>query len=200
MVDTVTGPGGGATETIYSLQRLQPYRGGQAVPALPIGAGAATQDPRYGFTEQTAPATGGSMRGQYGNSGSQTAGSAGPNSTGVISHTLGSANSPMDAKWDYLPFNDRDFTSVAELLMVPGCPPGLFTKMFCETVPPVTASTLYTTPPGTTAGAPAAPTTFAATTASPPIPHTFPYLVDEFFYTAASTEYVPPAPSFPAPS
>ena len=31
-----------------------------------------------------------------------------------------------------MPFNDRDFTSVAELLLVPGCPPGLFTKQFVE--------------------------------------------------------------------
>ena len=37
--------------------------------------------------------------------------------------------------WDYFPFNDRDFTSVAELLMVPGCPPGLFTKQFAEFAP-----------------------------------------------------------------
>ena len=37
--------------------------------------------------------------------------------------------------WDYLVFNDRDFSSVAELLLVPGCPPGLFTKQFAEFAP-----------------------------------------------------------------
>ena len=42
---------------------------------------------------------------------------------------------PINEPWDYFPFNDRDFTSVAELLMVPGCPPGLFTKQFAEFAP-----------------------------------------------------------------
>ena len=37
--------------------------------------------------------------------------------------------------WDYFPFNDRDFTSVAELMLVPGCSPGLFTKQFVEFAP-----------------------------------------------------------------
>ena len=44
--------------------------------------------------------------------------------------------------WDYFVFNDRDFTSVAELMLVPGCPPGLFTKQFVELAP---------MPPSTTA-------------------------------------------------
>src|SRR5262249_10934639 len=35
----------------------------------------------------------------------------------------------------YFPFNDRDYTSVAELMMVPGCSPGLFTKQFVEFAP-----------------------------------------------------------------
>ena len=53
---------------------------------------------------------------------------------------LGSAGPPvvppyLNEPWDYFPFNDRDFTSVAELLMVPGCPPGLFTKQFAEFAP-----------------------------------------------------------------
>src|SRR5262249_24809021 len=46
-----------------------------------------------------------------------------------------------DNKWDWLVFNDRDFTSVAELMMVPGCPPGLFTKQFVEAVPNSTTAT-----------------------------------------------------------
>ena len=42
------------------------------------------------------------------------------------------AGVPSDTSWSHFPFNDRDFTSVAELLLVPGCPPGLFTKQFVE--------------------------------------------------------------------
>ena len=41
----------------------------------------------------------------------------------------------MAEPWDYFPFNDRDFTSVAELMLVPGCSPGLFTKQFVEFAP-----------------------------------------------------------------
>ena len=164
--------------------------------------------------------------------------------------------------WDYFAFNDRDFSSVAELLLVPGCPPGLFTKQFAEFAPsqmnaanifstvsptitptsnnlamkgsltlgaapnpvfinPVTffstatlpflsvsaatASTALVTPPqqGSTT---ILPTSVPALTTlsliqpdgvDPPVPepvepHTFPYLVDKFFYTGASTFYYPP--------
>ncbi len=45
-----------------------------------------------------------------------------------------SASNKVDG-WDYLPFHDRDFTSVAELMFVPACPPGLFTKQFSEFAP-----------------------------------------------------------------
>ena len=45
--------------------------------------------------------------------------------------------------WDWFVFNDRDFTSVAELMLVPGCPPGLFTKQFVE-LPPMVPSTTAT--------------------------------------------------------
>src|SRR5262249_25151597 len=62
--------------------------------------------------------------------------------TASIYHTLGWANeyeqgslNSLAEPWDYFPFNDRDFTSVAELMLVPGCPPGLFTKQFVEFSP-----------------------------------------------------------------
>ena len=51
-----------------------------------------------------------------------------------VSHAWGIAND-SDENWDYFLFNDRDFTSVAELMLVPGCPPGLFTKQFAEFAP-----------------------------------------------------------------
>ena len=49
-------------------------------------------------------------------------------------HTLGWANEQTE-NWDFFPFHDRDFTSVAELTLVPGCPPGLFTKQFVDAAP-----------------------------------------------------------------
>ena len=109
--------------------------------------------------------------------------------------------------WDYFPFNDRDFTSVAELMLVPGCPPGLFTKQFVELapLPPGTAALTSASaatsfpvptqmPPNPSAGAPTAfstaPTSPNAavafqTAATGPVvqPHTYPYLVDKFFYS-----------------
>ena len=54
-------------------------------------------------------------------------------------HTLGIAND-QNEPWDYFPFHDRDFTGVAELMLVPGCPPGLFTKQFAEFAPSRTSS------------------------------------------------------------
>ena len=57
----------------------------------------------------------------------------------TIYHTLGIANDQAEP-WDYFPFHDRDFTGVAELMLVPGCPPGLFTKQFAEFAPSRTSS------------------------------------------------------------
>ena len=125
---TVTGSTG---NTVYSAQRFQPYRGGHAVPVPSVAAGtpagvAAAQPPldtRYGYTEQIAGSAGLS----YPRRGPQ----------GVyptIYHTLGIDNDQHEP-WDYFPFHDRDFTGVAELMLVPGCPPGLFTKQFAEFAP-----------------------------------------------------------------
>jgi hypothetical protein len=135
----------------FSVQRYQPYRGGHAVPvSVPVNltpqtspAGSITPiDTRYGYTEQiVVPSidsqTMMSTRGIYTQSG-------GTNyyATQNIYHTLGWANeyeqgsgNSVAEPWDYFPFNDRDFTSVAELLLVPGCAPGLFTKQFVEFPP-----------------------------------------------------------------
>jgi hypothetical protein len=284
--------------TIYSAQRLQPYRGGHAVPMPNAGPGAANvqgvmslgvtsnmpPDPRYGYTEEIAvpqtyniagptvtgtppPAT----YGPYGlaNVGAGTnGGTNGPAATNFYYHTLGLPNDSPE-NWDYFAFNDRDFSSVAELLLVPGCPPGLFTKQFAEfapsqmnaanifsTVTPVVTpsfstttlfssgtgagsyalpnpagvtplspfatatapfldvsdatatSTLGSTPPPPGAPLPPSVPAFSASTkplgypysqpASPigPIqPHAYPYLVDKFFYTGASTFFYPPVPN-----
>jgi len=141
--------------------------------------------------------------------------------TGEIRHTLGKANSnvinggALEPR-DYFSFNDRDFTSVVELMMVPSCSPGLFTKQFAEVVPPVqtlanqqlkalsypvpvaavtpgAVGPLTTDPTLWTGNAiDASPVSMSVTTHNPSpfsgnlIPHTFPYLNDEFFYTAAS--------------
>ena len=63
-----------------------------------------------------------------------TAGGSTSASTNYYYHTLGYTNDSAE-NWDYFAFNDRDFTSVAELMLVPGCPPGLFTKQFVEFAP-----------------------------------------------------------------
>ena len=200
------------TNYMYSYQRLQPFRGGHAVP-MPGVAG--TLDPRYGYTEQMAVATttvspppplagGATDYGQYGTSNI---------SSNPIYHTLGFPNDGtlnpgaavpsvvapyLNEPWDYFPFNDRDFTSVAELLMVPGCPPGLFTKQFAEFAPSATnvtsifgmvtpLSTPQLTPlpaAGQTASNPFSTPVLVSGSFNPLIPHTFPYLVDKFFYSA----------------
>ncbi len=203
---------------IYSYQRLQPYRGGQSVPADPTVAGSGL-DTRYGFTEQVAaPATSSGNLIRYGTN-KKT--SATPNyfpdvNTNPIYHTLGLPNDgtfgdPATAanmeRWDLFTFLDRDFTSVFELAMVPGCAPGLFTKQFAEFAPSAANKAAFdavaAAPPVTPALARPAvlPVGSSATiagigrsnvfsarrasTADPVEPHTFPYLVDRFFYTAA---------------
>ena len=136
------------TNQLYSYQRLQPYRGGQAVPAT-SGTGI---DPRYGYTEQVAaPLTPSATQGKFGNAAMSI--TINP----AIYHTLGSrttgpsstpitANPVQQEEWDYFAFNDRDFTSVFELTLVPGCPPGLFTKQFAEFAPSQINATTYFTP------------------------------------------------------
>ncbi len=164
---------------IFSSRRLQPYRGGHLLPVATVaGAPASTiadgstssvasgvtticppSPPyAYGYSEQMCPApTAGAPTGAY-KAFTAVGGTAKYyKTTGPIQQTINAEGSPRDIPWANFPFNDRDFTSVAELLLVPGCPPGLFTKQFVEEPYPgnvvasvVTATrTAPTTAPGT---------------------------------------------------
>ena len=142
-------PTTGAPNAIYSAQRLQPYRGGHLVrtdttppsglPTTGAAAGVTTICPpsppyAYGYSEQiSAPPASPTpiARGQYKYT-TATSPSAGTLfTTKPIKQSINTRNSVNDV-WCNLAFNDRDFASVAELLLVPGCPPGLFTKQFVE--------------------------------------------------------------------
>ncbi|MGP0070210.1 MAG: hypothetical protein ACLQGP_42250 [Isosphaeraceae bacterium] len=262
--------GGSKAPTIYSAQRLQPYRGGHAVP-MPNDTGTVNMppDPRYGYSDQIAvPQTickvGSGNNYLYGLA-HTTAGSSVYAATNAIYNTLGAVNDSAE-NWDYFVFNDRDFSSVAELMLVPGCPPGLFTKQFVEfapsmmnaadifaTVNTLTAPSQVNTPTSAMSGAstaaasanttptaplsapsaigslstatvpflsvsqatstsaigskptgtppPGLPLTVPALSPSltqpgspttPVQPHAYPYLVDKFYYTGASTFLYPP--------
>ena len=187
--------------TVYSAQRFQPYRGGHAVPVAPgtpagVAAAQPTLDARYGYTEQIAAPTGYSNL--LGTQGVYYTGSTNGNptpyySTNPIYHTLGIANDQAEP-WDYFPFHDRDFTGVAELMLVPGCPPGLFTKQFAEFAPSRTSSGHFaqvqpqSAPPSIITAFATAAQDFVTGSVVNPVPaHTFPYLVDKFFYTGASS-------------
>jgi hypothetical protein len=215
----------GTFNTIYSVQRYQPYRGGQALPlptypgvaivgnanANPPVAAANLQDTRYGYTEQVVPPSANSQPTIYTRApvnppapaptqgiyfvptgpppgGAQT---PPPNAaTMPVYHTMGWANeyekgsivegtgapnpTVLIEGWDYLPLHDRDFTSVAELTLVPACPPGLFTKQFAEFVPSqmnvasfFSAVTPQTTP-GVINGQANGNTTFSGVYTNPP--------------------------------
>ena len=171
------------TQPLYAVQRLQPYRGGHAVPAPLVAPNPAPPPAPYGYSEQSAPPTGNAPN-PPGTGVSVTYGLYGQRPiTQPIYHTLGNRNSPSDLAWDFFPFHDRDFSSVAELLLVPCCPPGLFTKRFVENPPPIAPGPASISPPALRAPAPPnAGSPFPAG-----IPHTFPYLADEF-YTLSGQE------------
>ncbi|MBX6315075.1 MAG: hypothetical protein IRY99_19495, partial [Isosphaeraceae bacterium] len=196
------GSGTPPPNVIYSVGRLQPYRGGQLVP----GCQNFTPPYPYGFSDQVDTQTSDSasqsnLQGAYN----------GTAITNKIFHTLGgkrganpndSDSNEQNENWDYFPFFDRDFTSVAELLLVPGCPPGLFTKLFVERVSPPIPSGLPTTyqPPLVT-GSGATPSirwyTGGPSVGSIPDPGVFPYLVDAFYYsTPQNTAPTPLPPGF----
>ncbi len=122
----------------------------QAVPANLLGTTPPTGstipiDTRYGYSEQIVVPSVDSQnmmktQGIYGVIG----GTIPYYATQSIYHTLGWANefeqgsgNAAQEPWDYFPFNDRDFTSVAELMLVPGCSPGLSTKQFVEFPPSI---------------------------------------------------------------
>jgi hypothetical protein len=185
----VVNPQGGdqvtrGTNSLYSVQRLQPMRGGQLIPGAP-GATMYAPSDAYGFSEQLSVPDVSSPEsvGRYGDQ----------DITAPISHTLGRPNHPVETDWDYVPFLDRDFTSLAEVLLVPRCAPGLFTKKFAEQAPPVPlppAGAPFVTPPSLR------PASLRAVPDS--IPQTYPYLADEFFYTgapeSAPPHWIPPPP------
>jgi large repetitive protein len=218
---------------MFSLERMQPLRGGHAVPPL---TGTNNQNTpylvtAYGYSEQTSVPISLALQANpaipplYGNYGSPGT-AALTQTTKEIANSLGKPNSwnnntkyQYKEEWDYVQFNDRDFTSVAELLMVPSTAPGLFTKQFGEMPPPLHGSPsqlLRMDNPMWTTGSPLSitgiPQKFVVTqwnTVGPwndgqptpnvygvtPVPfnaagvcHAFPYLNDEFYYSA-STEF-----------
>ena len=213
----------GGNRDLYSVQRLQPYRGGTLIPN-PAGATNPSPPMPYGYSEQTgiakAPiASANNLFGVFPDPGDtnkfyQVTGMNGaspatalarstpvpttgpPPYTGSdangIAQTLGAPNTSNEV-WDHFAFHDRDFAGVAELLLVPGCPPGLFTKHFVDN-PPQTGAALipgapFSSPPSvTSAFAPS-----AAALAVAPLSNTYPYLIDNFYYSAyGGTADVPP--------
>ena len=89
-------------------------------------------------------------------------------------------------------------------MLVPGCPPGLFTKQFAEVAPTSPASTTRVRPnrPARTAfktypHAHRVAATAPTPSAGPVVAQhpTYPYLVDKFFYTSASLRPTAPTPA-----
>ncbi len=184
---------------LYAVGRLQPYRGGHDVPtsdrfspAFPYGYSeqVSTQDPKTGNNGQNPYTTRITLAGT-GTTNVQQKKNNETNDTRIL-HTLGEQNRPNESPWDHLAFHDRDFTSVAELLMVPNCPPALFTKIFAEDIntTPQNAQTAYQQPLPNAASQPPGKLNGINNT------HAFPYLSDAFFYTNFYDSTVSPAPFF----
>lgn len=210
-------------QPVYSVSRYQPYRGGQIVPS-PYDPAAATDPVEplyvYGTSEQARPT--GTVPGP--NEGrtlyddlAVANGTGNRRTTDDIRETLGAENS--DETWDHIPFNDRDFMSVAELMLVSTSPPGMFTKQFCEslqTLPlPVPEDLIDDTPADNIHDGPAAvaynmlPTKPAAVaglwtlvpddttiglTTELPVDQTraFPHLPHEFYYSSDPSATIDP--------
>ncbi len=203
------------TLPLYSVRRLQPYRGAHYVPY------ADTWSPSrpYGYTEQTVPTINTSnstlvpkfngtkngapdLNNVNNNSNKNDTSNNAP--TYEVYHNLGKAGTnPNPDNWDHFSFNDRDFMSPAELLLVPACPPGLFTKLFAEQPNPAPATsptgdlptptaggtTPYYTPPPAMASQPPDAVTYANNKVgirNLPDPCVFPYLADAFHYSSGS--------------
>ncbi len=187
---------------IASVGRLQPLRGAQIVPNVH------TFKPpfSYGYTDQVwpdnAPDTQNSRpyRPQLG--GKDLTGYT--DTAGGIYESIGGPNSPDEQAnngvgWCYFPFHDRDFTSVAELLLVPSVPPGLFTKFFVERgttdpavpqAPQVVPPTAYTNPPLQRTILTNNDLAVLRVQKAP----VYPYLPDGFFYQSRPTEPNPILP------
>lgn len=200
----IPNPTGAAFRSLYSAERLQPYRGGHSVPMAP-GTTSIVPPTAYGFTEQTAAPANASLW-------QILTDSLTPATQVSLFQTIDLPNDPRDTDWDFMPFHDRDFQSVAELLLVPGCPVGLFTKQFVEFAPDpsIGLATPNATPPTTppsaanfpSAGKPFLSSTIQANDVNGnPIAYTFedptsfPYLPDALYYTAMDPANLPTPPT-----
>jgi hypothetical protein len=182
---------------VYSVQRMQPYRGAHAVrnntttPYFPYDA--------YGYSEQgvvtedTAAADSNTHTIGYTTAGATIV------SDERIRHTIGDPTSHSDREaWENFAFADRDYQSVAELLLVPSIGPGRFTKMFVENQPQLGLGRRDPTPrikpddnPPNYAMTPPYSANYGTELRDEP--SVYPYLSDRFFYTAAKQEgYVTP--------
>lgn len=206
ITDTTTGqdiPDQKVKVDIASVGRLQPLRGAQLVPNVHKFSPPFS----YGYTDQVWPDNGADTQNSRRyrpqlNTKDLTGYTA---TAGGIYESIGANNNPDEQAnsgvgWCYLPFHDRDFTSVAELLLVPNVPPGLFTKFFVERA---------TTDPAN----PQAPQTAPLTAyTQPPLQRTvlsnadlgvlrlqkapvYPYLPDGFFYQSRPAEPNPILPT-----
>ncbi len=181
---------------LYSVQRMQPYRGAHAVrnntttPYFPYDA--------YGYSEQ------GVLTDDQDTADTNThsIGYTGQNKTLVsderLRHTIGDSNSRSET-WELFPFADRDFQSVAELLLIPSVGPGRFTKLFVENQPQLGQGrrdpTPRTKPDDNPPNYSVSQQAYAASygTQLRDEPSVYPYLSDRFFYSAAKQEgYIAP--------
>lgn len=209
---------------IWSVQRMQPYRGGQVVPneaygtptgmSNPVNFGAdrvidtATPKtlPAHAWIDPTWAAFGYSEQMRYGGDTSYalldpggSTSNTNNRTTRQIRQTLDKDND-NDEDWEPLVFHDRDFHSVAELLLVPGCPPGLFTKQFVDKAAleggDVGGDNEYVPLPPHNTGATPVPNDQptgaregdrlpdAGGPGNPYLPKSYPFLVNKFFYSA----------------
>lgn len=191
--DIVAGPSGDIPSAVnaidvYSVGRLQPLKGGQIVPQVN------NFSPKfsYGYSDQVPQAQGNDSRYDVELNGQAL--------VQEIRDSIGRGNNPGedptdpdDMRWYHFPFLDRDFAGVAELLLVPNCAPGLFTKFFVErrgTDPGNLVVDPAYQPPDVWADlTPAEEAALRTQKAA-----TYPYLPDGFFYTS-----VTPDPPLPAP-
>ena len=155
---------------IYSIERLQPITRRSTDPGAP-GSSAYAPFGRLRILRATlGPESGSCVSvGRYGEQ----------DITEPIVHTLGGPNRPAESDWDYFPFLDRDFTSLAEVLLVPRCRTGTFHQEVRRSARPRFRSRLGRALRDTPLGAARARADRRRRHAQ-----VYPYLADEFFYSA----------------
>jgi hypothetical protein len=182
------------SKPIYSVGRSQPYRGGHAVPVPKTTAGEFVPYYGFGYSEQSSVGTDDTNNHGIFYADKPTGGYIPLTVTTDFKDTLGDRNDNWE-DWDYFVFNDRDFNSVAELLLVPSSPPGLFTKQFAELPQLPNPNGLEIFPDNDTNGTydksypvtvPPDPTTLNKALDLPE-PHPYPYLPHKFYYSADTT-------------